>query len=125
MPTVQQFLDSLSGVPYQNTGSAEVPQYSSLGSVGDLQQMLNTPVEFYGGQTPQQLLSQYGATDPMNQLDFQLPDPKEGSLFDDLGAYLPVMAFAGPALLSGLSGAAGGEIDRKSTRLNSSHSQIS
>src|SRR3990167_6809080 len=98
MPTVQQFLDSLSGIPYQNTGSAEVPQYSSLGSAGDLQQMLNTPVDFYGGQTPQQqlsLISQGAVTDPLNQLDFMLPDPKEGSLMpagDDLGGFMLALA---------------------------------
>src|SRR3990167_7929782 len=94
----------------------------------DYQTWLYEPSAFYQNWRPIDVLKQISGgtvTDPLNQQDASLPDPKEGSLFDDLGAYAPVLAFAGPALLSGLSGAAGGEIDRKSTRLNSSHSQIS
>ena len=106
MPTVQEFLNALGGLPYQNVGSSsDVPQYNQLSSVGDTQQMLGTPTDFYGGLTPQQLLAQFGVTDPMNQLDYVLPEPKEGSLMPSGDDALGFLLAAAPVIgmLSGFT----------------------
>ena len=110
MPTVQEFLNSIGSLPYQNAGSSDVPQYMPLSSVGDTQQMLGTPLDFYGGLTPQQHLTQFGVTDPMNQLDYVLPEPREGSLMpagDDLMGFMLALAPVAGMLSSWAPGMAG------------------
>lgn len=112
--TVQQYLDSLSGAPYQNiTGGSEAPQYSTFGDAGlTLEQMLGTSTPLFGGMTPRQHLSGMGVTDPMNQLNFRLPEAT-GSLMPsstDMGgfalAFGPLLAMAGPTIMG--TAAAGG-----------------
>lgn len=79
---LQDWLNALQGVP---------------GFTGDM----NAPLEFYQGKTPNQLLQEL--LDPATGT---LPDPKAGSLFDDMGAW-SVLAL--PGLVGGVSGLMAGQ----------------
>ncbi len=80
---------------------------------------LNQPLGAYNGQTPMQILQQISGgqvTDPLNQLNYGLPDPLKGSLMpasEDIGGFLlaaaPAAAMAGGAAgVGGLSNAGWG-----------------
>lgn len=111
MPTVQQYLSDLPNAPYKDTtGGSEAPQFSTFGDSGlTLEQMLGTSSPLFGGMTPLQHLGNMGVTDPMNQLDFTLPEAT-GSLMPsstDIGGFLLAAAPIAGMLSGAGAGAAG------------------
>lgn len=66
---------------------------------------LDQPFWLYQGKTPREFLAGLGVTP--EQTNAYIPDPKAGSLFDDLDWLAPVGAFAGAAMLGGFSGFGG------------------